>query len=369
MHATSPERAAALADIAMRCKVQRPDLFALLTLAPNVPPPALLRRNGIDRMERITNDGGTGARQFLSQWSPDICVWAGLPLIPGLIHKADARDIPLILADISREGAATLRGLWRGGPRSALALFDPILTTNAEAADTVRRLIRKDGVVEAISPLTVSVTPPPCDEEEFESLTGQLAGRPVWLASGAEQSEFATIVAAHRSAARLSHRLLLVAHVAHPEQARLMLETMQSSGLRAALWDPFSGIEDNVQALVCDDADMLGLWYRAAPVTYFGGSLTPLTGGQCPLAAAALGSAVLHGPHVRNHGASYVRLEQVGAAQTVRNAEELSAAVMRLSAPDAAAAMALAGWTVATEGAGLADRIVDLVQAKLDARP
>tara|TARA_R110002020_G_scaffold169227_1_gene358303 strand:- start:5786 stop:6895 length:1110 start_codon:yes stop_codon:yes gene_type:complete len=369
MHATSAERAAALADIATRCKAQRPDLYALLTVAPDVAPPAQLRRIGIDHMERLANDGGNIARQFLAHWAPDVGLWAGLPLIPGLIHKAGARKMPMILADISRDDAVSLRGLWRGGQRSTLGLFDPILTTGPSATDAIRRLVRTPDQVEESARLSVSVTPPVFDETAFEDLTGQLAGRPVWLAAGLERAEFDTVVAAHRMSVRLSHRLLLVAHVAHPDEAQPLVDTMHRPGLRAERWDPDTEIEDNIQAVVCEDPEALGLWYRAAPVTFLGGSLTPQTGGQCPLPAAALGSAILHGPHVRNHGASYVRLEQVGAARTVTNANELSVAVTRLSAPDAAAAMALAGWTVATEGAGLADRLVELVQAKLDARP
>ncbi len=367
MHATSTERAAALAEIALRCKAQRPDLFALLTLAGDVAPPAQVRRTGIDRMERLTAEAGT-ARQFLADWAPDICLWAGLPLLPTLLHKAAATGMPMILVDVTREETATLRGVWRGSPRGALGLFDPIFAPGTADAEALRRILRHPDRVEVTAPLAAGVTPPACLDSDFDKVSRQLAGRPLWLTAWTEPSEFETIVAAQRAIVRLSHRLLLVAHVAQPETADAMIETITAAGLRAAAWQPGAAIEDNMQALVCDYEEDLGLWYRAAPVTFVAGSLTTRRGGHCPLAAAALGSAVLHGPNVRNHAASYARLDRVGAALTVRGAEDLAAAVIRLSAPDQAAAMALAGWTIATEGAALSDRIVDIVQARLDAR-
>jgi len=55
-----------------------------------------------------------------------------------------------------------------------------------------------------------------------------------------------------------------------------------------------------------------------------------------------------------------------GASRLVRNAESLGKAVVQLSAPDQAAAMALAGWEAVTEGADTTDRLLDLVQDVLD---
>ena len=85
-----------------------------------------------------------------------------------------------------------------------------------------------------------------------------------------------------------------------------------------------------------------------------------------PLDAAALGSAVLFGPHVGAHADTYTRLTAAGAARTVTSAETLGSALLTLIAPDHAATMALSGWQIATEGAELTDRLVDMVQDRLD---
>ena len=85
-----------------------------------------------------------------------------------------------------------------------------------------------------------------------------------------------------------------------------------------------------------------------------------------PFEAAALGSAVLYGPKVRNFLPSYGRLATAGAARIVNDAGALGNAVSRLIAPDQAATMAHAGWDVISEGAELADRVIEMVQDRLD---
>ena len=70
--------------------------------------------------------------------------------------------------------------------------------------------------------------------------------------------------------------------------------------------------------LVSEDTKELGLWYRVAPVTLMGSSMVSGEGGRNPLEAAALGSAVLYGPGVRDYLDSYSRLAQAGAARGLR---------------------------------------------------
>ena len=50
----------------------------------------------------------------------------------------------------------------------------------------------------------------------------------------------------------------------------------------------------------------------------------------------------------------------------VRDADTLSATIGQVIAPDQAAAMAHAAWDVASQGAEVTDRILDLVQDTLD---
>lgn len=124
--------------------------------------------------------------------------------------------------------------------------------------------------------------------------------------------------------------------------------------------------DENTQVLLVSDDSELGLWYRLSPLCFLGGSLAGKTGGQSPMMAAALGSAILYGPNVGRHLESYSRLVAAGAARIVKDMESLSAAVSHLIAPDRAAAMAHAGWNVVSAGAETADLMLSQVNEWLD---
>jgi 3-deoxy-D-manno-octulosonic-acid transferase len=128
--------------------------------------------------------------------------------------------------------------------------------------------------------------------------------------------------------------------------------------------DPYP--DETTQVMVADDPGDRGLFFRVAPVSFLGSSLVSGHGGCDPFEAAALGSAVLYGPKVRNFLPSYGRLATAGAARIVNDAGALGNAVSRLIAPDQAATMAHAGWDVISEGAELADRVIEMVQDRLD---
>src|SRR5690606_14008608 len=78
----------------------------------------------------------------------------------------------------------------------------------------------------------------------------------------------------------------------------------------------------------------LGLFYRLAPVTFVGGSLIP-HGGQNPLEPAQLDCAILLGPHTANFRQIAAALTEASAIETVRDADELAAAVGHLLADGA----------------------------------
>jgi len=122
----------------------------------------------------------------------------------------------------------------------------------------------------------------------------------------------------------------------------------------------------DAQAYLADTMGELGLWYRLAPVSFVGGSLDSI-GGHNPFEPAALGSAILHGPHVANFADIYRRLTEAGAARLVSSPETLAEAVGALLSPDRAAEMAHAAWGVVSSGAEAVDRAVEVVLEHLPA--
>jgi 3-deoxy-D-manno-octulosonic-acid transferase len=145
-----------------------------------------------------------------------------------------------------------------------------------------------------------------------------------------------------------------------------LAETLRAQGWHVALRSKDDPITEDVQVVVVDVCGELGLWYRLAPITFVGSSLVPGFGGQDPFAPAALGSALLYGPNVGNYLDSYSRLVNAGGARIVKDASSLAQGLQLLLAPDKAAAQAHAAWEVASRGAEVTDKVLEILQEQLD---
>jgi 3-deoxy-D-manno-octulosonic-acid transferase len=107
----------------------------------------------------------------------------------------------------------------------------------------------------------------------------------------------------------------------------------------------------------------MGLWLRLAPVSFVGGSIAPL-GGHNPFEAAALGSAILHGPATANFGPAYRALDATGGARTVADGAGMGRVLVKLMEDEAArAAIARAARAVRAD---LAPEVARLAREALD---
>lgn len=367
VHATSETRLAALLDLGQRLQSLRNDVSLLVTVDGARFPVAPVLDDEFAQLVVLEDDLSSVIPQLLDQWTPKICLWAGGNLMPNTIAAAAARRVPMVLLDVSETDLPPRRRKWFVDlTRLTLGAFDKVMTTSAPTAAAMRRLGVPDDRLSVTGRLRPSVAPQPCSESELASLTQSLSSRPVWLAAQVQASEFASVIEAHLAALRLIHRLLLVIVPADANDIDQMSNMLAASDLRFMSWEKSDVVEDHKQALIAPDLADLGLWYRAAPLTFLAGSLAPGVSGHSPLEAAALGSAILYGPNISAHLESYSRLAAGGAAHSVHDGPSLGAAVIQMIPPDNASAMALAGWEVVTEGAELTDRLLDLVQDTLD---
>ncbi len=367
-HATSAPRLAALCDIGARLKTLHPDLRVLVTVDPNLPMAVDATDDaGCDWMLPVPPEGAGPARHFLDHWRPDIGIWTGGHLRPSLILAASAAGVPLVLLDADAAGFDARRRGWFSDPaRNALNRFSRVLARNAAAAAAMQRAGLAPARIEIAGRLQLGPNPPFCADSEVADVAEELAGRPTWLAALVRPDEVGAVLSAHRVASRFAHRLLMAVIPDGTEALNVSLALLDGMMLRHKVWQPGDPIGDNLQVLVIDDVEALGLWYRISPQVFIGNSLIPDGQGHSPMDAAALGSAVLFGPNVAAHEAAYARLGAAGAAHLVADAAALGTEVARLVAPDKAAVMALAGWDVATEGAEMTDRIIAMILGFLD---
>lgn len=367
LHSSDPARADCLARVALRLQAQRGNLTLILTTSPGHPFPRNLPE-GVN-IQACPSENPADVSAFLGHWRPDTCLWLGPWLRPALIDAAFRREIPMFLLDADEPALENRR--WRLMPepvKASLSRFERILAHSTEAEPRLRRMVQEPRRVLASGPLLEDSPALPCNDTDLEDLNTAFGGRPVWLASQVQIQELGTILDAHRTVSRLSHRTILVLVPDQASDAPEMARLCREEGWRVGQWEEGDIPKDRTQILISDDKSALGLWYRVAPVTLMGSSLASGFGGRNPLEPAALGSAILYGPGVRDYLDSYSRLAQAGAARIVKDAPSLISALGLVTAPDQAAAMAHAGWEVVSEGAEVSDQIITLAQDALDLR-
>lgn len=298
---------------------------------------------------------------FLDHWHPSSGLVIGVPANPSLLKDA-AHRFPMFQAVAARnEGGAPLRY------PAYLQDFHTCLASSTAEASAIRQVVRGSKVkVETLGPLSDTVHVLPCNQAECDTLAELLGGRPVWLAARVSPGEAATVEKAHRKAFRSAHRLLLILVPDLPEDGAKISEALESSGWQVGLRSRGDEPDPDVQIYVADTTEELGLWYRLAPATFAGGTLEPGRRPTDPFHPAALGSAVLHGPHIDRNPARFRRLEAQNATLPVKDADELGEAVIALLSPDKAAALAQAGWATTTESAHVVERLAELMHAEFE---
>ena len=198
-------------------------------------------------------------------------------------------------------------------------------------------------------------------------LAGLMATRPVWLAVDVPAAEEAAVIAAHRSALRLAHRLLLILVPQDASRAAELAAFMETSeGWTVAQRSLDQEPDTETEVYIPDSAAEYGLWYRLAPVSYMGGSLLGEGCARNPMEPAALGSAIVYGPRPGGYGSVFGRLGAAQAARAVGSAGDLGDALSDLLAPDRAARLAQAAWALASDGVEVTDRVVDFARGVLD---
>ena len=292
--------------------------------------------------------------RFHDHWQPDVGIVLGDVDSTKLIKEAAGRGIPLFYV-------ARRRGLPRRFP-GHMKYMRACLTGSAAEARWLRSEMSDDYEgVEITGPLCDTVHALACDDAKCDELARLLGGRPVWLAAGVHMAEIDMIEAAHRRAFRSAHRMLLILVPANPEDAPYLRVKIDAAGWRTGLRSNGDEPDEDVQVYIADTEDELGLWYRLAPTSFVGGSFVGDVVATDPFDPAALGSAVLHGPHVGDVAPRFKRLADAGGALQVEDADGLGDALQSLLAPDKAAALAQAGWSVTTESAGVVERLVELM--------
>lgn len=280
-------------------------------LAGNLPPRT--------RHQFLPLDAPRYLARFLDHWNPALSVWAEQDLWPGAVVATARRGIPLALVNARMNADAfARRWRWRGLYADLFARFRLVLAQDEATAAHLARLgatgVRLGSALKAAAPALTA------DPGALAAARAALAGRRAVLLASSHPEDEAALFTALR--AQPEAPLVLIA----PRDASRGEEiAARAAGHGLATTRRSRGEGPDAPIWIVDTLGEMGLWYRLCPVSLIGGSFGA-TEGHNPWEAAALDSAILHGPRVANFAGDYAALHRAGAALPV-SAEGLAAAL------------------------------------------
>lgn len=388
LHAVSMGEVNAAAPLVDALRRQRPGLrWVVTTITPT----------GSERVRALWGDGvdhvylpydlpGAVGR-FLDHYRPGVALVMETELWPNLLFGCRDRGIPSYILN-ARLSARSLRGYALLRPLIARALRT-VRRIGAQSAMDAKRFVALGAAPAQVTDtgnLKFDIQAPEGLDAFAAAFAARLgpraaeagapaairapdeavpARRPGWIAASTHEGEEAAILEIH---ARLRERmpdLLLLWAPRHPERFARVAEQARSQGLRVATRQ-LDGLPDRGDAVfVIDTLGELMRFYACADVAFVGGSLQPV-GGHNLLEPAAVGTAIVTGPHLHNFADISRRLREAGALEVRNDARGVGDAVAALLAdPGRRAAMTAAAGELVERGRGALQRTLKMLEGDL----
>jgi len=244
-------------------------------------------------------DGPRSVDRFLSNWQPDIAIFAEGEIWPNLIRKTNKRNTPLFLIN-ARMTQKTLNN-WKRRSNAAKKIFNCFYFTGAADEQTAQGIKDILGYPpDAIGNLKRAIEPPKCDPAELEKWQTSLANRQCLLAASTHAGEEVLALSAFQIFKQKYPDALLILVPRHPERAPEIIDHIKSYNLsfEQRSYDKQTACAASV--LFADTIGEMGLWLRLANSVYLGGANKPDVGGHNPIEPLKLRKTVFSGPHTFN---------------------------------------------------------------------
>ncbi|GMU36380.1 MAG: 3-deoxy-D-manno-octulosonic acid transferase [Phycisphaerae bacterium] len=362
----------------------RPDLDVVVSTTTDTGFARATALYGADRVFRFPLDFSFAVRRALDRVHPELIVLVELEVWFNLIHEADRRGIPVAVVN-GRLTERSARKLARLGG-IARSMFRRLTWVGAQDTTIAARFERLGTPLERIEITssmkwdTATVADRVSGTDELRVALGLGENEALWVCGSTGDDEepllleaFRALLAGATGAAitPTSPRLALVPR--KPERFNDVARLIERCGFdvvrRSLCPDGASTPGGGVRTVILGDTlGELRKFYALARVVYVGRSLVPL-GGSDPIEAAALGRAVLCGPHMNNFEAPVAALAEAGALRRIGSASELAAAVRDwLADPAALAERGEKARRVVVAHQGATARTVDRLTAILRGR-
>lgn len=267
-------------------------------------------------------DTSAAVRRFLHRIQPRAGLILETEIWPGLFAQAQRKNIPLIVVNgrLTKKTLAAPRWV-RAYFRRALQAVTVVLAKSEEDAQGYRQLGVAPARIKVLGNIKFAAA-----RESKENLP-RLIERDYWLAASTHSDEERQLAGMIKAGA--AHADLLVIAPRHPERGAAIERQLKDLGVRFAVRSRQQSISDETQIYLADTlGEMAGLMQHAKFV-FMGGTLVPV-GGHNLLEPAALGKAVVCGPHLENFSQEAALLRRSDALLEVGDIQELAAETARL---------------------------------------
>jgi 3-deoxy-D-manno-octulosonic-acid transferase len=367
LHAVSVGEVNAAAPLVNALRTRRPDLRILVT---SITPTGSARVRALwgDKVEHVylPYDLPGAVSRFLRHYQPRLALVLETELWPNLLfgcrdHGVPAYIVNARLSERSLRGYGVLRPLLRRALRTLRAVL-------AQSQDDAARFVRLGAAAETTlvsGNLKYDVAVGAGWPAFAAAFAGRIGARPVWIAASTHAEEEAAVLAIHRRLRGLWPDLLLLWAPRHPERFKAVAQQAVDAGWRVATRKLTQWPDRDDAVFVIDTLGELMPFYGCAQVAFVGGSLQDI-GGHNLLEPAAVGTAVVSGPHLHNFADIAAQLRDAGALLVGADAEEVGTHVATLLGDaDARAAMVAAAHALVDQGRGALRRTLDQIAADL----
>jgi 3-deoxy-D-manno-octulosonic-acid transferase len=367
VHAVSVGEVNAAAPLVNALRTRRPDLRMLVT---SITPTGSARIRALwgDKVEHVylPYDLPGAVSRFLRHYRPRLALVLETELWPNLLfgcrdHGVPAYIVNARLSERSLRGYRVLRPLLRRALRTLRAVL-------AQTQDDAARFVRLGAAADTTlvsGNLKYDVAVGAGWPAFAAAFAGRIGARPAWIAASTHAEEEAAIIAIHRRLRGRWPDLLLLWAPRHPERFKAVAQQAVEAGWRVATRKLTQWPDRDDAVFVIDTLGELMPFYGCAQVAFVGGSLQDI-GGHNLLEPAAVGTAVVSGPHLHNFADIAAQLREAGALLVGNDAGEVGTHIATLLGDaDARATMVAAAHALVDQGRGALRRTLDRIAVDL----
>lgn len=369
LHAVSVGEVNAAAPVVDALRRQRPDIrWVITTITPTGSQRVrALWGDAVDHVYLPYDVPGSAGR-FLDHFRPSLALILETELWPNLLFGCRDRRIPVYILN-ARLSARSLKGYRLLRPLVGRALRT-VTCVAAQSSEDARRFVvlgaRQEQVC-ALGNLKFDIHPPDPAPLLAAFHAHVPAGRVTWIAASTHEGEEQAVIDLHARVLERYPDALLLWAPRHPERFAKVEASVRAQGWRVATRSAEQWPGADTQVFVVNTLGELMPFFACAQVAFVGGSLQAI-GGHNLLEPAAMGTAVITGPHLHNFAEISRRLSEAGALSIRDDAAQLGDELLRLlgDAP-ARRQMVQAGAQLVANGRGALERTLELIGPRLPA--